>query len=73
MEEMGGSSSQQMESEQQLDIQEAQQPQPVQEIDIDEIVSWLEEIWLQDDGIREMISEDEWNEFIDSVRNSPAY
>lgn len=70
---MGGSSSQQMESEQQLDIQEAQQPQPVQEIDIDEIVSWLEEIWLQDDGIREMISEDEWNEFIDSVRNSPAY
>ncbi len=69
---MGGSSSQQM--EQPLDMQPVQQVQPVevqpvQEIDIDEMVRLLSEIWLQDDGIREVISEDRWNEFIDSVKN----
>ena len=69
---MGASSSQPL--EQPLDMQPVQQVQPVevqpvQEIDIDEMIRFLEEIWLQDDGIREMISKDEWNKFIDSVKN----
>ncbi len=69
---MGGSSSQQM--RQPLDMQPVQQVQPVEvqpvkEIDIDEMVRLLSEIWLQDDGIREVISEDRWNEFIDKVKN----
>jgi len=74
--EMGGSSSQQM--EQPLDIQPVQQVQPtevqpVKKINIGEMVSLLEEIWLQDDGIREVISEDRWNEFINKVRNPQDY
>ncbi len=73
---MGGSSSQQM--RQPLDMQPVQQVQPIEvqpvkKIDIDEIVRFFEEIWLQDDGIREVISEDRWNEFIDKVKNPPAY
>ena len=75
---MGGSSSQQMELEQPLDMQPVQQiqpieVQPVKKIDINELASQLEEIWLQDNGIREVISEDRWNEFIDKVRNPQGY
>ena len=39
------------------------------EIDIDELVNWLEEIWLQEKEIREMYNKAEWNEFIDSLKN----
>ncbi len=72
---MGSSGSQQMEqqSEEPLDTQPVQQVQPVKKININKLVRFLEEIWLQDDGVREIISEDRWNEFIDSVKNSPAY
>ena len=50
-------------------MEEAQQTQSEQDIDIDELVSWLEEIWLQEEEIREIFSEAEWQEFIDSVKN----
>ncbi|MBW8042264.1 MAG: hypothetical protein FVQ85_20005 [Planctomycetes bacterium] len=39
-------------------------------IDIDEIVSWLEELWFEDKEIRKTVSRVEWNDFIDSVKNS---
>ena len=44
---------------------------PVENTDVDELVRQLEQIWLDDEEIREIYSEDEWNEFIDSVRNLP--
>lgn len=43
---------------------------PPDEIDIDEIVSWLEELWSDDKEIRKTYSKAEWNDFIDSVMNS---
>jgi len=53
-------------------MQETQQTlsAPAQEIDIDEIVRFLEEIWVQEKEFRESISEAEWNKFIESVKNS---
>ncbi|MCK4266599.1 MAG: hypothetical protein KAX31_04910, partial [Thermoplasmata archaeon] len=53
-----------------LAMEKGQQSQSVQEVDIDELVSWLEDIWLEEEGIRESVGETEWNEFIDSVKNS---
>ena len=52
-----------------LNTQEMQPAQPTQQ-EIDEIVSWLEQILLEEDGIGESINEAEWNEFIDSLRNA---
>jgi len=43
------------------------QTQVSQELDLDEILRFLEEIWLADDGIREVISEDRWQEFINII------
>jgi len=51
-------------------MQETEQSQTIDEIDIDEIVRFLEDIWLQENEIRESISEAEWQEFIESVENS---
>ena len=42
--------------------------EPVENTDVDELVRRLEQIWLDNEEIREMCSEDEWNEFIDRVR-----
>ncbi len=52
------------------EMQELQQSQSVHEIDIDEIVRWLEELWNQENNIRETYSEAKWNEFLDSIKNS---
>ena len=40
-----------------------------QQSNIDEMVSFLEEIWEQEESIRETHSDAEWQEFIDSVKN----
>jgi hypothetical protein len=43
---------------------------PVENTDVvDELERQLEQMWLDSEEIREMYSEDEWNEFIDSVRD----
>jgi len=42
----------------------------VKPIDIDEILKWLDEIWLEYDELREMIPEDEWQKFIEAVKES---
>jgi len=46
----------------------AKKPQPqLTKADIEEIIKRLAELWLTDDEVRKMISEDEWLKFIDSV------
>jgi hypothetical protein len=35
--------------------------------DIEEIIKWLAELWLTDDDVRKMISEDEWLKFTESL------
>jgi hypothetical protein len=42
---------------------------PIENSDVDELVKQLEQIWLDDEEVRETYSEDEWDEFVDSVRN----
>jgi hypothetical protein len=49
----------------------AKKPQPqLAEADIEEIIKWLAELWLKEDELRKMMSEDEWLKFIESVVNS---
>jgi len=47
-----------------------EEPPEVIEFDIEVIVKWLFELWLTDDELRKVISEDEWLKFIESVVNS---
>ncbi len=51
-------------------MQESTQTQAPQKLSLDETVRHLEEIWLADDGIQEIISEDRWQEFINKVKVS---
>jgi len=45
------------------------QPQTqITEPDIEEIIKWLEELWLTQDELRKMISPAEWQEFIERVK-----
>jgi len=54
-----------------LVAEETMQSETTQEdVDIDELVSWLEELWSKDQEIRKTYSRAEWNEFIDSVEDS---
>ncbi len=47
---------------------QAKQAQPeLTAADIEEILKWLAELWLTDDEVRKMISEDEWLKFTESV------
>ena len=48
---------------------QAKQAQPeLTAADIEEILKWLEELWLTDDEVRKVISEDDWLKFIESVK-----
>ena len=38
--------------------------------DIEEIIKWLSELWLTEDELRKIMTEDEWLKFIESVANS---
>jgi len=40
------------------------------EVDIDELVDWLEALWFEEDEIRKTYNRTEWNEFIDLVENA---
>jgi parallel beta-helix repeat protein len=42
--------------------------QPLTEADIEELLDWLQELWLTDEELREAMDEDQWREFIESVR-----
>jgi hypothetical protein len=39
------------------------------DVDIDELVDWLEGLWQQDEQIRDTILQDEWEQFIESVKS----
>lgn len=39
-------------------------------IDIKDVLSWLDELWLNDKEIRDTISEKDWQEFLESVKSS---
>jgi hypothetical protein len=41
-----------------------------EDIDIDKLVAQLEEIWANDPNIRETITEDNWSQFIETVKNA---
>lgn len=43
---------------------------PHDEVDIDELVNWLEELWFEGDEIKKTYNRAEWNEFIDSVESA---
>ncbi|MHC4558419.1 MAG: hypothetical protein ACYS80_14065 [Planctomycetota bacterium] len=47
-----------------------QQTQSVQEDDTDGLVNILEAIWLYNEEVREIYSKDEWDAFVDSVKNT---
>jgi len=50
---------------------EAKQAQPeLTAADIEEIIKWLDELWLTDEEVRKIISEDEWLKFIEAVIQS---
>jgi hypothetical protein len=40
-----------------------------QEPDVEELLDWLEEIWQDNEDLREAIAEDEWEEFIKAVKS----
>jgi uncharacterized repeat protein (TIGR01451 family) len=49
----------------------AKQAQPeLTAADIEEIIKWLEQLWLTDDQVRKVISEDDWLKFIELVKDS---
>ncbi|MHC4640222.1 MAG: hypothetical protein ACYS32_01160 [Planctomycetota bacterium] len=41
-----------------------------EEVDVDELVNWLEELWFEEDEIKKKYKKAEWNEFIDIVENA---
>jgi len=49
----------------------AEQQQPIEtvQLDIEELLKWLDELWLMPE-VREVITEDEWLEFVESVKSS---
>jgi len=50
---------------------QAKQAQPeLTAEDIEEILKWLEDLWLTNDEVRKMITEDEWLKFIESVKQA---
>jgi hypothetical protein len=60
--------------EAQLELEPSQlEPQPqLTEEDIQQLVDELEEIWLTDEDLRNVMTEAEWQELIEGVRQSPV-
>ena len=52
-----------------LSVQVTQDIQPVQEIDINKLVNFLEEMWIHNEELRETVSEAELQAFIDGMKN----
>ena len=41
-----------------------------EEVDIDELVNWLEELWFEEENIKKTYNKADWKEFIDIVENA---
>jgi hypothetical protein len=50
-------------------VSAGQQVEKIEPLDVKELINWLEEFWL-DPEARKAITEDEWLEFIKSVKES---
>jgi alpha-tubulin suppressor-like RCC1 family protein len=50
-------------------VSAGQQVEKIELLDVKELINWLEELWL-DPEVRKVITEDEWLEFIKSVKES---
>jgi hypothetical protein len=49
------------------------EPQPqLTEEDIQDLVDWLEELWLTDEEVRSTCTEADWLEFIETIRQTPV-
>jgi transcription initiation factor IIE alpha subunit len=44
--------------------------QEVKKVNIEEIVEWLEYLWLTEEDLREDMTEAEWLEFIEAVKSA---
>jgi hypothetical protein len=56
----------------QTELQSEPEPQPqLTEEDIQELVDWLEQLWLTDEQVRETSTEAEWLEFIEILKQTP--
>jgi hypothetical protein len=51
-------------------MQESSLSATPQEMTLDVMISMLEEIWLSDENVQETISEDDWQKFMDELKNS---
>lgn len=45
-----------------------QKPVQIKPLDIEEIIQWLNKIWLEDDQLRETIDANDWQEFIEELK-----
>jgi hypothetical protein len=43
---------------------------PTEQPDIDEIVDWMDDVWREDEEIKDNVSKPDWKGFIDSVENA---
>ena len=41
-----------------------------EDVDVDELAAWLDQLWQTDETVRDSISEADWQEFVESVRSS---
>lgn len=41
-----------------------------EDIDANELVTWLEEIWIDDSNLRKTTTEDDWSQFIETIENT---
>ncbi|OQY03965.1 MAG: hypothetical protein B6I25_07570 [Planctomycetales bacterium 4572_13] len=47
---------------------EVKTPVQVEPVDVNEMVDFLEQLWLEDEGIRETMDPNQWQEFIEAVK-----
>jgi uncharacterized repeat protein (TIGR01451 family) len=69
----------QIELQSELQSESAPQPEPalesqpqLTEEDIQELVDWLEELWLTDEEVRSASTEADWLELIETIRQTPV-
>ncbi len=47
---------------------ELPEPEVAEPVDVNEMVNWLEKIWLEDESIREIIDSNQWQKLIETVK-----
>jgi len=45
------------------------EPPQIEPADLEEITEWLEELWLMDERLTELTTDEEWQEFIEAIKN----